>query len=374
MRQLFTKITTVLLLTAVIFTYGETNAYATWRSAKTRHYSNSVAASGSAVAATGGAVVVTPSAIVHVKNTSIKSVIPGQTSVKLRLSSSGKGKISGFVVYKQNSRNKWVRKARISSKGSAVYEDTNVKYGHTYKYRARAYYTDSKNKTHYGRFTKAVKVKVSIHQEKIHVKDKKSALYGKTLIVYKYGDGKVVEDPGEYVDIKADKYVLYVNKARDYVTAYAVSGKNLIPVKAFICSPGSATPVGRHKTLAKFRWHELMGPCWGQWCTRVTNNGIYFHSIFSSKPNSNNTMSVRGYNQLGTTCSHGCIRVQAYAAKWIYDHCKVGTTVVIHTKTGYEPFSKPSIGKLPVWHTWDPTDPTAQKYCKQHKCHKYEKK
>ena len=36
-------------------------------------------------------------------------------------------------------------------------------------------------------------------------------------------------------------------------------------------------------------------------------------------------------------------------------------------------FKKPVIGKLPAWHTWDPTDPTAQKYCKEHKCHKYAK-
>lgn len=369
MKHLIKKITAAALLAAVLFTSVNISAYA--RTAET----NAKTAEGettSAEATTGGAIAVTPAAIT-VKKTSIKSVIPGKTSVMLKLTSSGKGKITGFQVYKKNSDSDWVLKTQIR-KSKAFYEDTKVSYGNSYSYRARAYYVDEDGNTHYGAYSKTVTVKVTIHQEKIKVKDKKSILYGKTIILYKYGNGKVVTDPTKYVKIKPDKYVLYVNKSKDYVTAYAVSGKNLIPVKSFICSPGAATPVGRHKTLTKYRWHELMGPCWGQWCTKVTKDGIYFHSIFSSKRNSNSTMSVRAYNKLGTTCSHGCIRVQAASAKWIYDNCKVGTSVVIYTKNGYEPFSKPSIKKIPSWHTWDPTDPTAQKLCKKHKCHKYSKK
>lgn len=304
----------------------------------------------------------------NVASAKIASLIPGKTSVKLALSH-GKGRISGYEVYKKDKNGKWVRKALVKKTGKASYEDDKVSYKGTYSYKARVYYRDSRGKTYYGRFSKSVKVKVTIHQEKKYVSDKNSALYGKTLLIYKFGDGTTVTDPEKYTKIKADKYELYVSKSRDYVTAYAVSGKYLVPVKAFICSPGVATPVGTHNIILKYRWHELMGPCWGQWCSKVTNDGIYFHSIFSSQPNSNSTMSVRAYNKLGTTCSHGCIRVQAGAAKWIYDHCDVGTKVVIHNKSGYEPFSKPVIGKLPAWHTWDPTDPTAVKYCKEHKCH-----
>lgn len=386
MRLFIRKVLSAALASTMILTgslFINTNASAAERkTARAAEDSKSaVAVSGSAIADTGSAIsgtkADTGSAIVvhhkkiHVKDVRIKSVMPSRKSVLLSLSSKGKGSISGIIVYKKKkSTGKWVIKAVIRKKSGSL-EDTRVSFNKSYSYRARAFYKDSKGRNHYGKYCPQVKVRVSIHKDIYKVTDKNSPVYGKTLILYRYGNGELVTDPEKHVKIKADSYVLYVNKAKDYVSAYAVAGKKLIPVKSFICSPGNATPLGIHKTLAKFRWHELMGPCWGQWCTRITNNGIYFHSIFSSKPNSNSTISVRAYNNLGTTCSHGCVRLTAASAKWIYDNCKVGTTVVIHSKTGYEPFKKPVIGKLPAWHTWDPTDPTAQKLCKKHKCHSY---
>lgn len=61
------------------------------------------------------------------------------------------------------------------------------------------------------------------------------------------------------------------------------------------------------------------------------------------------------YNQLGTTCSHGCVRLTCGDAKWIYDNCTLGTRVDI--LWGSDPLSKPSAQKLPLNQTWDPTDP-----------------
>lgn len=62
-------------------------------------------------------------------------------------------------------------------------------------------------------------------------------------------------------------------------------------------------------------------------------------------------------------------RLTAGDAKWIYDNCKLKTTVVIYSKTGYEPLKKPTAYKLPSWHTWDPTDPNMKYKCKQKGCH-----
>ena len=318
------------------------------------------------------------SSSVHVKigltvSKAVISAKPVKADVKLTISHKKAGKISGYAVYKKNKSGKWVRRATLKKTGKTSYTDTNTTSRRKNTYRVRTYYK-ADGKTYYGAYTKSVSVKVAVSPVTKKITDKKSAVYGKTLVLYQYADGSMVEDPTKYVDEDSfQKYVMYVNKAKQYVTAYGVRDGKLYPLRAFICSPGYATPVGTHHILAQMSWHELMGPCWGQWCSKVASNGIYFHSIFSSQHNSNNTMSVRGYNNLGTTCSHGCIRLQAGSAKWIYNHCKVGTTVEITNSTGYEPFSKPVIEKLPSWHTWDPTDPTAQKYCKAHKCHKYAK-
>lgn len=167
-----------------------------------------------------------------------------------------------------------------------------------------------------------------------------------------------------------DAYEIIINKKTNVVTVYAKDGKNgyIIPVRAFICSTGVSTPLGTFHTQSRYRWHELMGPCWGQWCSGIYE-GYLFHSVYYNDVNNNNALSVNAYNKLGTTCSHGCVRLTAGDAKWIYDHCSVGTKVTIINESGRDPFPKPTAYKLPSWHTWDPTDPNMQYKCKQKGCH-----
>ena len=53
--------------------------------------------------------------------------------------------------------------------------------------------------------------------------------------------------------------------------------------------------------------------------------GILFHSItFNSHKGHSGSVS-----SLGRKASHGCIRLSIEDAKWIYDNCPMGTTVVI---------------------------------------------
>lgn len=210
--------------------------------------------------------------------------------------------------------------------------------------------------------------KVQLHSEDIYVSDWNSVMYGKTIRLYYDGNGNVIEDVSGIIGSN-HTYELYVNKTKNMVTVYTTEGNVYIPVKRFICSQGgSNTPEGIFYTPAKYRWQELMGPCWGQWCTRI-NGGVLFHSVFYKQYQNNQTLSVNAYNKLGTTCSHGCVRLTAGDAKWIYDNCALSTKVVIYSKGGYEPFSKPTAYKLPSWHTWDPTDPNMYWKCQQNGCH-----
>lgn len=151
-----------------------------------------------------------------------------------------------------------------------------------------------------------------------------------------------------------------VNRTTCTVTIYAKDGSNgyIIPVKAFACSvglPGTETPSGTYYTQARYRWHELMGPSYGQYCTRIVG-GILFHSVAGSNMTSYN-LSASDYNMLGQPASHGCVRLCVRDAKWIYDNCNLGMEVRIYDSSYAGPFGKPDTIKIPVGQTWDPTDP-----------------
>ena len=181
-------------------------------------------------------------------------------------------------------------------------------------------------------------------------------------------DGKRLIDVDSILG-KQDTYEITINKTRNVVTVYASDGDNgyIIPVKAFVCSGGDTTPLGTFYTPLKGRWWTLMGPCYGQWDTLITGD-ILFHSVFYGEEDPA-TLSVSAYNQLGTTCSHGCVRLKAGDAKWIYDNCELGTKVTIFESDNDGPFPKPTSVQLDYSHTWDPTDPTMAYKCKENGCH-----
>ena len=166
-------------------------------------------------------------------------------------------------------------------------------------------------------------------------------------------------------------YVIKVNKPMNTVTVYMQygDGSYTVPLVAFICSTGASTPTGTFYTPDKWRWLRMMGPSWGQWVTQISGDYL-FHSVYYNSTNNNNSLSVSAYNNLGKQVSHGCIRLTAGDAKWVYDHCALQTKVIIYSDTStYGPLGRPTAYKLPSWHTWDPTDPNMYYKCRQRGCH-----
>lgn len=153
----------------------------------------------------------------------------------------------------------------------------------------------------------------------------------------------------------AGGYSIQINKGTNVVTVYNSSGA---AERAFVCSTGTATPIGTFSTKQKLRWHVLDGPSYGQYCTRITGS-ILFHSVWYYRNGDYASQSYREYNKLGTTASHGCVRLTVADAKWIYDNCPLGTTVrIIYGSAANDPLGKPAAIKVPnVKEGWDPTDP-----------------
>ncbi|MCI8483703.1 MAG: DUF5011 domain-containing protein [Lachnospiraceae bacterium] len=153
----------------------------------------------------------------------------------------------------------------------------------------------------------------------------------------------------------AGSYSIQINKGTNVVTVYNSSGR---AERAFVCSTGTATPIGTFSTKQKLRWHVLDGPSYGQYCTRITGS-ILFHSVWYYRNGDYASQSYREYNKLGTTASHGCVRLTVADSKWIYDNCPLGTTVrIIYGSSANDPLGKPAAIKVPnVKEGWDPTDP-----------------
>lgn len=156
----------------------------------------------------------------------------------------------------------------------------------------------------------------------------------------------------------AGNYTIRINKATNVVTVYS----NGAPYKAFVCSTGNATPIGTFHTSQKLRWHVLDGPSYGQYCTRI-HGGVLFHSVWYYVNGDYASQSYVQYNKLGTTASHGCVRLTVADSKWIYENCPLGTSVTIFWgSSNDDPLGKPEAIKIPPQYGsrgWDPTDPMA---------------
>lgn len=157
---------------------------------------------------------------------------------------------------------------------------------------------------------------------------------------------------------KQSSYQIRVNKELNCLTVYAKDGNNgfILPVKSMLTSVGDDTPLGTFRTPEKYRWRLMVNDTYTQYATRITA-GFLFHSITYETTNEN-TLITSGYNKLGVTRSLGCVRLNCWNAKWVYDNCSIGTEVVIYNDANsVGPFFKPYQVWIPADQKYDPTDP-----------------
>lgn len=135
----------------------------------------------------------------------------------------------------------------------------------------------------------------------------------------------------EYVN--AYKLVVDISDQRVYVYQWDGSSYGTC-IGEMICSTGlkgksTETPLGTYQAAGptgtgEWYWFKDYS-CYAKWATRIIG-GILFHSVIYSRGKVLNKTSV---SKLGRRASHGCIRLKVEHAKWIYENCAAGTTVVI---------------------------------------------
>ena len=177
---------------------------------------------------------------------------------------------------------------------------------------------------------------------------------------------KLLSNP-DYAGLDLDSkkgypYLICVNCAMSCVTVFCAdeNGQYTRPYLSMVCSAHSNTITGIFKTKEKHSWHTLVGPSYGQYCTRIYK-GILFHSVPYNTRHKYDLMYDE-YNKLGTCASHGCIRLAVNDTKWIFDNCRSGTvTVIYNDRTSAGPMGKPQPIRIdtgnPVLRGWDPADP-----------------
>ncbi|MCM1325274.1 MAG: L,D-transpeptidase [Bacteroidales bacterium] len=157
-------------------------------------------------------------------------------------------------------------------------------------------------------------------------------------------------------------YTVYVNRTQNCVTVMEQKedGTSVL-AKVMACScgrEGHETPEGVFKTSNYYEWCAMVDGTYGKYSVRF-NKAILFHSVPYLKP-SDDTLEWDQYNLLGQNASLGCVRLSVVDAKWIYDNCKVGTTVIVYSGDNIVGDAvKPATVQIPEdspYRNWDPTN------------------
>lgn len=290
------------------------------------------------------------------KKLTIKTItLESRTSIKLRWKKIAGAQ--GYIVFRKVKGEDFKKIRKIKNPTTQTLTDKNLIYKKTYRYMLKAY-KKYNGKIYYSKYEKnGIKKKLKV---------KKVDENGYTYL-YDYNGNKLT-DVSAFLE--NPQYRIKVNLIQNVVTVYAKNGKKgyTIPVKAFLCSGNINDTTGTFSLGVKYRYRALYYNCYSQWASRI-HDDILFHTVPYTKYMNPSTLDVTEYNKLGTSASHGCIRLQCYASKWINDNCSLGTTKVVMYKSD-DPgaLGKPKLEKLKKWHTWDPTDPKMKKKCKESGC------
>lgn len=127
-------------------------------------------------------------------------------------------------------------------------------------------------------------------------------------------------------------YRVEVSIDRQVVEVWALNDENGYDLaQTFTCSTGlhDSTPRGVFPNGHPVnRWHYFKKfNCWAQYSFKIVDD-IMFHSVIYGSKNEN-SLRKSSQRNLGSPASHGCVRLSVEDARWLFEHCKRGTVVVV---------------------------------------------
>lgn len=174
---------------------------------------------------------------------------------------------------------------------------------------------------------------------------------------------QIMEQDTVMTEAETESGLMQFRKLEDPDAEPVLTRTLYVPIYACPCSVGAnnGTPNGIYYIQDHLRWHELVGPTWGQWCCHFAPSYL-FHSLPYDRPQDPNSLQQDVYNLLGQSVSHGCVRLAAVDAKYIFDHVPTGGMVEIFVgDADDDPLGTPERPYVGEWDkTYDPTDPEYQ--------------
>lgn len=141
-----------------------------------------------------------------------------------------------------------------------------------------------------------------------------------------------------------EKYYILLDTKNQVVTVYEKdeAGEYTKIVRRMICTSGrteldpedpedkgTPTPKGIWKIGARERFGKFasFGNEYARYWTQIVG-GVYFHSIMF-RDRTVNSLKSGAYRGLGSSGSHGCVRLYVEDAKWLYYNACPGTTIKV---------------------------------------------
>ncbi|MDD7738700.1 MAG: L,D-transpeptidase family protein [Lachnospiraceae bacterium] len=153
---------------------------------------------------------------------------------------------------------------------------------------------------------------------------------------YRNEDGTLSNDVTAIFN-PSSKYIT-VDRKRGITTIYGYNSETKkydTPIKSMLCSVGNPienTEAGTYTVGWQVTKKKMVGEnnsyvCWASYVSQIYG-AVYFHGVASDTEDLNH-VSRSAFNALGTPQSHGCVRLAACDAKWIYQNVSRGTTVKV---------------------------------------------
>lgn len=170
----------------------------------------------------------------------------------------------------------------------------------------------------------------------------------------------------DYVRADEGDYLIRVNMKMNCLTVYekGEDGEYSVPVKAMACSAFESDFVDEttYTIINKAEWKKMLDGSYSKYVLNISNEIAICTTPYTNQ--SNDSLDKEKFNRLGDEKSEQNIWLCSADAKWLYENCMNGATVVLYNDETVEgPLGKPYTIKVSLTgndSNWDPTDDDAR--------------